>query len=439
MSGVATGTWRDVLDAPGAARGEAPWLARLRAGAAAAFRASGFPTRKDEDWRHTDVRAVARGAFEPAPGAAGRAHEGAGALLPTPGTLADLPRRVLLNGRWEPALGEEEALGEGVEVTSLARALAEGALDLEERLGRRVDGTGHAFEALNTALFEDGVVVRVRAGAEPGRPLHLVFLALGGARPTAVHPRVLLVLEAGARLGLVETWTGRADAPWLSNVVVEAFLGPNARLDLLEIQDQPRSALHFRTLAARLDRDASFTATCLSLGAGLARNDVHVVLDGPGAACRLDGLTLVEGEQHADHVTRIDHARPYGTSHQLYKGILDGRATTAFAGRVVVEPHAQKTDARQANHNLLLSPDAVADSKPQLEIFADDVKCAHGATVGQLDESAIFYLRSRGLGLDAARRLLIRAFAAEVPERIEDETLRACAQASLERRLPGGD
>ncbi len=444
-SAPATDVWADLFEAarprlPGAGR-----VAGLRRKALAGFRATGFPTQRQEEWRHTSVAPVTGTAFEPAAPPSREALDRAAALLETlPPTGADPAaggsiRVVFVNGRFAPTLSSRETVPDGVEIASLDEVLARPDEDLEARIGSLVDGTGHAFAALNTALFEDGLFLRVPSGTRLASPVHLVFLAVGGAAATAVHPRLLYLLEDDAQASVVESWRGEAEAPWLSNTVVEAWIGRNARLDLLEIQEQTLEALHFRALKVHQAEDSRFASACLSIGAHLTRNDVHIRLEGPGAECRLDGLTLAQGDQHADHQTKIDHAKPQGTSHQLYKGILDDRATTAFSGRVLVEPHAQKTDAQQTNHNLLLSPDAVADSKPQLEIFADDVKCAHGATVGQLDQDALFYLRSRGIGPRAARRLLLRAFASEIAERVQDPELREIARATLERHLPGGE
>lgn len=430
--------WNNGFVAARADLPDPPWLRARREAAIASFRSMGFPSRRSEDWQHTDLGPVTRTVFRPTGTVAGSALDRAAPLVDALPPVPAAARRVFVNGHPAPALARTHDLPDGVEVIGLAEILGSDSAgaDLEPRLARLVDGDGHPFAALNTALWTDGVLVRVRAGVHVERPIHLVFLAVGPEERTAVHPRVLVVLEAESRLSVVETWTGSSTVPWLSNTVVEVWLDAGARFDLLEVQHQPRTTLHFRNLHVRQARDSRFAATCLSLGATIARSDVKVHLDGPGAECRLDGLTIVSECRHADHVTLIDHARPHGTSRQLYKGILDDEARAAFSGRILVQPHAQKTDARQVNHNVLLSHDAIANSKPQLEILADDVKCAHGATMGQLDEDAIFYLRSRGIDETTARTLLLRAFAAEVPARIEHEDMRTYAQALLERWLP---
>ena len=437
----ATDVWAGIF---AAARPRLPGgdlLGALRAAALADLTATGFPTRRQEAWLYTDLASVTDTTFA-APEAASPAtlDRAARLLSALPAPDARATRLVFVNGRVAPALSTTTNLPDGVELVSLGAVLArDGDADLASRIGSLVDGRGHPLAGLNTALFEDGVLLRVRRGVRVGTPLHVVFLTVGGPSPSAVHPRLVYHVEDDAEVALVERWTGETGSPWLSNAVVEAWVGANAGLDLLEVQEQSLETRHFRSLRVQLARGGRLAVACLSIGAGLARNDVHVRLAGTGAECRLDGLTLVQGDQHTDHQTRIDHAEPHGTSLQLYKGILDDRAQSVFSGRVLVEPHAQKTDARQANHSLLLSDEAEADAKPQLEILADDVKCAHGATVGQLDEEALFYLRSRGIGPRSAQRMLLHAFASEIVERMPHAELAAMARAVLDRHLPGGE
>lgn len=434
----ATDIWADLYAAtssrlPGDGRVRA-----LREAAIADLAENGFPTRRHEAWQYTSLAALTETTFEPAP-APGPLERAAALLADLPESGASCGRLVFVNGRLAPTLSSLDELPEGLEALSLADALAPGAEGAVEPLGSLLDGRGHPLAALNTALFEDGLLLRVRRGTQVPAPLHVVFLGVGGSAPSGVHPRLVYLVEDGARVAVAEWWRSESESTWLSNAAAEAWIGTNAGLDLLEVQEQALETLHFRSLQVRQAQDSHFASVVLALGARLARSDVQVRLEGTGAECRLDGLTLVQGEQHVDHQTYIDHAKPHGTSHQLYKGILDDRAQVVFSGRILVEPHAQKTDARQANHNLLLSPDAVADAKPQLEIFADDVKCAHGATVGQLDDDALFYLRSRGIGPREARRLLLHAFASELVERIPNADLARDARAVLDRHLPGGD
>ena len=436
----ASTAWTDRFTAVGSRLPGNDRVRGLREAAMADLASTGFPTQRHEAWLYTSLAPLLETTFEPAAELGPETLERAAAMLATlPQADERSGRVVFVNGRLAPSLSHTDDVPTGLEIVGLAAALEANDPDLQARIGSLVDGRGHALAALNTALFEDGLLLRVRRGTRVAAPLHVVFLAVGGGAATAVHPRLVYLLEEDAQAAVVEWWRGEAEAGWLSNAAVEAWIGANAHLDLLEVQEQALETLHFRSLQVRQAPDSRFTAASLSIGARLARNDVRVRLEGRGAECRLDGLTLVQGDQHTDHQTYIDHAEPHGTSHQLYKGVLDDRARAVFSGRVLVEPGAQKTDARQANHNILLSPDAVADAKPQLEIFADDVKCAHGATVGQLDEEALFYLRSRGIGPRAARRLLLHAFASEIAERMSHPGLALVTKAILERHLPGDE
>ena len=422
-------SWQAAFDARTTAGDEAPWLAARRTAGLEHFRRLGFPTTRDEDWLNTSVAHLARNAWTPAPPPSPRQREAAAVLLDerVPGPATASGRMVFVNGWYAPELSDVESLPVGVRVDPLSAV----AGALEGELAALTDGRDHAFQALNTALWTDGARVRLARDVHLPEPLHLAFLVVGGDDHAMVHPRVVVRGETGSHAPIVLTWAGATEASVLQNSVLEVELEARARIDLLEVQRLPRTVSHFAGLSVHQERDSTFTACCIADGARLARSDVSVRLDAEGAACRLDGVTVVSSRQHVDVLTRIDHAKPHGRSEQLYKGILDDHARTAFAGKVLVRPGAQKTDARQANHNLLLSRDAIADSKPQLEIFADDVKCAHGATVGQLDDEAVFYLRSRGLDLLEARKLLVKAFAFEVAERIEHPTLHDHAQATL--------
>ena len=302
----------------------------------------------------------------------------------------------------------------------------------------------HPFQALNAALWADGLLLGFEPEARPGAPVHVVSVAIGGTDARAVHPRLLVHVDDGAEAGILLTWLAESDGPLLVNGMAEVFVDAGGRLDLLEIEAQSPTTAHVWNVSARLGRDARLAHTRVvgglgtGLGAGLARAELDVRLDDEGAEATLDGLLLADGTRHVDVQTHMDHAKPNGTSRQLYKCILADRATTAFGGQVQVRAGAQKTNARQSNHNLLLSDTAVADAKPELEILADDVKCAHGATVGQLDEDALFYLRSRGIAPDEARAMLVRAFAGEVADRVGPEALREHARAVVRAALAVG-
>lgn len=355
------------------------WLSKLRGEAMARFEALGFPTTRDEAWRFTDVSAIAK---------------------------MDLP---------------------------LAPAGTNGAIapDAEPHLGRTASFDRNAFAALNTAFVQDVVFVHLRGDA--AEPIAIPFRSKDGF---ATHPRVLVVAEAGARATIVESHAGPEGAVYFTNAVTEIVLGEGATIDYVKLQRESKSAFHVATLAVRQAAGARFTSHAVTLGAALSRHDVTALLDGEGAETTLNGLYEIGGAQHADSHTTIDHAKPHGTSRELYKGVLSGEAHAVFDGRIVVRPGAQKTNAVQTNRNLLLSKRALVNTKPQLEIFANDVKCKHGATIGRLDEEVLFYLRSRGIGLEEARRLLIIAFAGEVVDRLPVESIRDELDEALFAMVP---
>ena len=297
--------------------------------------------------------------------------------------------------------------------------------------------SGDAFSALNEAFWADGAFLHVPAGVSLEEPIQLLFVATAsGGR--ADHPRSLIVLEAESRAVLVESYVALADEAYLTNVSTEIALGPGAVLDHHRVVLEGRQGFHVGRTRVRQGADSRFASCAVTLGGRLVRNDVDARLDAEGAECTLNGLFVVGGVQHVDTHTVVDHAQPRTTSRQLYKGVLDGRARGVFNGRVVVRPRANGTDAHQTNKNLILSDGVEVDSKPQLEIFADDVKCSHGAADGQLAEDAIFYLESRGLDEVAARSLLTHGFANEVLGRIRVEPVRVWCEELLRRRLRGG-
>ncbi|MBI2900242.1 MAG: Fe-S cluster assembly protein SufD [Planctomycetes bacterium] len=397
-----------------------PGLRDLRRRAIARFGELGFPTGREEEWRFTDVSPVAERDF-PHPDEEPDASE-VEELASGPLAKSQL---AFVDGLYAP---EFSSPPHGVTAESLGDLLDRNPAAVEPFLGRT---DGGAFAALNTALFRDGAFVRVPRGTAVAEPLHLIFLSTTRAKPFAAHPRILAVVEEGASIRIAECHAG-GTSPHLTNAVVELEVGEGAHVDWSKIQREGPEAYHFATVQVRQARGSVFASHSISLGAALSRNDLGVLLDGEGAECSLDGLYELGGTQLADNHTTIDHAKPHGTSRELYKGILDGRSRGVFDGRIVVRPGAQKTDAIQTNRNLLLSAGALANTKPQLEIFANDVKCKHGATIGKLDPDVLFYLRSRGIGREEAQRLLIHAFAcevldavpvAEVRERLEEYLL----------------
>jgi Fe-S cluster assembly protein SufD len=416
-------------------RAEPGWLAGLRREAAAAFAASGLPHVRLEEWRYTNVAPLARIPFALAPRAAEPISREALEAVSFPVYACSL--FVFVDGVHRPELSTPRALSGGVRVESLASLLASEPERLAARLGRLVDAKTHPFAALNTALFGDGAVLLVPRGARLAQPVHLVFASSGAQPDVVVSPRVVVVAEPGSRADVIVDHVGLAAVRGFTNAVHEIWVEQAAELGFVLVQRESDELFHVANLAASVARDGRLAAHTLSLDGAFVRNDASVRLAEEGAVCRLNGLSAGDGEQLLDHHTLIDHAVPHGTSRQLYKSILGGSARGVFRGRVIVRPHAQHTDAEQSNPNLLLSTAAEVDSKPQLEIHADDVKCRHGASIGRLDENALFFLRARGLDEPAARALLTRGFAAEILDTLPVPALGTALSALLGARLAG--
>ncbi len=417
--------------------GQPPWLLAIRRAAFERFRALGFPTRRDEDWHFTSVAPIADADFTALRGVTDRS-----AALDVP--WADLescvfgqlewPRLVFVNGEFAPTLSSTAGLPSSVRVSRLAEAMASDG-SVRTHLTSLAEFGGNAFAALNTALFTDGAFVHVLAGASLPDPLHVLYISTSEAAKGVSYPRTLVLLDPNARASLVESYVALGDATYFTNAVTELQLAEGAQLTHVRIQRESIRAFHVGLAQARQARDSRLASFSFATGAALSRANIYTSLAGPGAEVNMDGLYLVDGTQHVDHQTRIEHAAPNCASHEVYKGILDGAAHGVFNGKVYVHPVAQKTDGKQTNNNLLLSADAQVDTKPQLEIFADDVKCTHGATVGRLDDVALFYLKSRGLPAEQARTLLTYAFAADVLQRIADPTVREALQDAVRVRF----
>jgi Fe-S cluster assembly protein SufD len=407
------------------------WLSALRLEGAATFRALGLPTVRHEDWRFTNLAPLAALAFRASP--AGADPVPGLAALPAPAG----PRLVFDNGLLRRDLSSVGALPPGVVVAGLAEAMAQAPELVRPHLGRLARPDGLPFAALNAALHTDGAFVHLPAGAVLEAPIELVFAGGAPGEPVAHHPRVLVVAGAGARATVAEVYLGTADA-YLTAAVTELRLADGAEVEHVKLQDEGARAFHVSTLFAEQAAEARLRTHSFSLGGQLSRTELRTGFRGEGGALAAAGLYMADGARVTDAFALVDHAVPRCTTSETYKGILAGRAHGVFAGRIRVLAGAQKTDARQMNSNLLLSDDAVIDTKPQLEIFADDVKCGHGGTVGQLDEDALFYLRSRGVAEAEARSLLIWAFAAELVERIGPAALQARARAQVAARLPAG-
>ncbi len=393
------------------------WLRDLRGRAAARFGEVGFPTVRQEDWRFTSVAAIADTAFRIGDGVPTNAADLV-RRVSFPGAIA---RMVVLNGRFSPELSSLGDLPTGITAISLGDAIARNhpaCAQLE-----RSPIADRPFVALNTAFLHDGVLIDIPKGVVLDAPIHIVVLG-GGAGKIMTHPRTVIQVGAHSQAAIAQTFLGGAGEAHFTNAVTSVSLGENAVLDFCTDQRETEDAYHISYLQAETSRNSTFRAQTVTLGGRLIRNDAVAILGGEGAHCALDGCYLADGTRLVDNHTTIDHATPHCTSHELYKGILDGKARAVFNGRIIVRQDAQKTDAKQTNRALLLSDEAQVNSNPQLEIFADDVKCTHGAAIGQLDEEALFYLRARGLTATAARDLLIRAYAGQILERIPIQPLK---------------
>jgi Fe-S cluster assembly protein SufD len=338
-----------------------------------------------------------------------------------------------VNGSFDAGLSDVGELPAGVRVGSLADAIEQSPGLVETHLGRYAGFREQAFVALNTALFRDGAFIYVPRGKVVESPIHIVYLATQDERPIASHVRNLYVVDENAHATIVESYAGAGR--YFTNTVTEIVVGVNANLDHYKVQQESESAYHVATQQLEQAGPSVFTSHSISFGGALVRNDINGRLGGEHIESTINGLYVVNGRQHVDNHTAIDHAMPNCNSHELYKGIMDGSSTGVFNGKIFVRQDAQKTDAKQTNQNLLLSRDAVIDTKPQLEIFADDVRCTHGATVGQLDSDALFYLRSRGIGEAEARSMLVYAFARDVLDRIKIEPLRLGLEETLLKKL----
>jgi len=393
------------------------WIYPLRKAGMARFAELGFPTLQHEDWRFTNVAPIAKLPFRPVMQMSrdGLTPEAIAGF--TFGKLA-ASRLVFVNGYYAAELSSPGPQPQGVIVSSLAAALAGDAGLIKAHLAHYPQGEDNPFAALNAGFFKDGGFIYVPAGRSVEAPVHLLFISTANEAGAASHPRNLIVAEKGSQVTVLESYVSVAEASYFTNAVTEVTLGEGAVVEHAKFQDESRLAFHIAAVNAHLGRNCNFISHSIAAGARLSRNSIRTALAGEGVECILNGLYLTRGDQLADHHMVVEHAQPHCNSHEYYNGILDGRSKGVFHGRILVRPGAQKTDAKQTNKNLLLSEDATVDTKPQLEIYADDVKCTHGATVGQLNEEAIYYLRSRGLGLDTARRMLIHAFAGEIIERI---------------------
>jgi Fe-S cluster assembly protein SufD len=414
---------------------EVPWLASLRKSAMESFAELGFPTTRLEAWRFTNIAPLAQIPFRLASAVDGAADV---AEKLERVFIQGAARLVFVNGCFNPSLSSVTDLPEGVTAASLQQVIGSANRTLEEHLGRYADTAREPFVALNTAFLRDGAFVQVAPGVAMERPVHLIYVRGQGAKDTASHPRTLVLVGRSAQALVIESHISLAEEAYFTNAVTELIAGEDACIEHLKTQEESELAFHVANVVAHQGRSSRLLAHSISLGAQLARHDIRSVLAGEGAECTLNGLYQVRGRQHVDHHTTLDHAMPHCGSREYYRGVLDGKSSAVFNGAIIVRKDAQKTDAIQSNKNLLLSADATINTKPELQILADDVRCTHGATVGQLDPDALFYLRARGIGLEAARHLLTRAFANDVIARIHCTPARERLEATLLSRLSAG-
>lgn len=426
-----TQTFLDTLAARSQQRGAEPsWMAARRQAGAARFEAMGFPTRRDEEWKYTDVRAIAQGNFALADNAEFSQAQAAALTLPL-----EAYRLTFVDGVFSAALSDLEGLPSSVQVMPLSKALSDNHEAVGGPLGRLTGVEFSPFAALNTAFVEEGAVVRIAPGTVVEKPILLQFLSRAGA-PVMSHPRVLVEAAGRSEATLIEHYVGEADAANFTNVVGELMLDRGAILNHYKLQEAPLGDLHIASIHVEQSRDSRYTSYNLNLGGALVRNDLICELDGQGAESNLYGLFFGQGRQHVDNHTKVNHNAPLTFSNENYKGILDDRAQGVFNGRVYVKRDSQKIEGFQSNQNLLLSDRAQINAKPELEIYADDVKCSHGTTTGQLDEEAVYALRTRGIDEATARGLLTLAFAGEVLEQVTLDAIAERVELAVAGKLP---
>ncbi|HET7308031.1 MAG TPA: Fe-S cluster assembly protein SufD [Gammaproteobacteria bacterium] len=436
MNAVVAESTQRYLDAWEKLKARDDRLGELRRGALARFAEHGFPGTRVEEWKYTNLRPLERREFELAQELPPNLPEAAGLPLADAG----LPTVVFVNGQFAAGLSRLDNLPEGIQVRSIAALLDEQPEAVRTHLETAAtadDNVAGALAELNTAFFIDGAAIDIAAGVRLDLPLHLLFISQRADASVVSHPRVIVNAGRGSEIAIVEHHLGIDDAANFSNGVAQIVLQDNAMLRHYRVQQENAQSFHISNTRVWQSRDSRYFSLNIDLGGLLVRHDLHTYLQGTNAQAILDGLFVLSGRQHCDNHTWVNHIGPHTRSRERYKGILGGRSRGVFNGKVYVEPSAQKTDSNQASHNLLLSDNAEIDTKPELEIYADDVKCNHGATVGQLDETALFYLRTRGLGADEARRLLITAFAREMLDSIEAAPVKKYLEDALEVALGG--
>jgi len=411
------------------------WMKEMRQEAMDAFTNVGFPTPRNEDWKYTRINPIEKRPFKLT-----QLHPQDQIDWQRHNTLElDCHRLVFINGMFNPQASCKDSLPGGITVTSLDKAIYTDPNVVRPHLSRYVDATTSGFSALNTALMGEGAFIHIPKGAQIDKPILVLFVTVAREQEICAHPRILIVADEDSSTRVIEQYSGSNDIVYFNNCVTEAYVGRGAKLEHYKIQNEGAKSFHVSTCEVAQARESQFTSHSISLGGQLVRNDINCVLNDEAAVSELNGLFMATGRQHVDNHTRIDHAKPAGISREYYKGILAGGGRGVFNGRVYVHPDAQKTDAEQYNNNLLLSRNAEIDTKPQLEIFADDVKCAHGATVGQLDDNMVFYLRARGIPESTARGLLTYGFASDVLQKMSVAPIRRAIQEQVLDWLPDSE
>ena len=417
--------------------GEPMWFRQIRQLGLARFSELGFPTarRGNEKWKYTSVLPIERANFG-YPFDTDLGQVTFDEIRHHAPWADDWPRLVFVDGRYSDALSAGPSQANAVRVTNLADAIHDDRSTVEGHLARYAVPENDGFASLNTAFLRDGAFVHAQAGESLNSPLHLLFISTERGQPTVSHPRTLVVASPDSHMTVIESYVSLSSAPRFTNSVTEIVVEDGAQIQHYKLLLDGAESFHVGVTRVHQGRDSTFSSGCFARGAALARNDLQVTLDEQGSSCSLNGLYMTSGTQHIDNYINIDHAKPHTTSRLYYKGILDGKSRAVFGGTVLVRRDAQKADAQQADKNLILSEEAEVDSKPSLLIYADDVKCGHGATAGHIDEDALFYMRSRGLNLEEANRLLVQGFASEIIDTVKLEPLRAYLDRSFLRKLP---
>jgi Fe-S cluster assembly protein SufD len=416
------------------------WVTTLRREAISGFAKLGFPTLSDEEWRFTNLEALRRGSFSIAENGISGVSKKSVDSYGFSGL--DCLRLVFVNGRFASSLSDTKDAGEGILVKSLSEAISEQSDLVKGHLARYADYEKDAFISLNTSYFEDGVFVYVPDGTVLEKPVHVLHVSTDEDRPLFINPRNLIVIGQNSVAKVIEHYVSASQSVYFSNVVTEIVCGENANLEHYRLEFESQKAFNFSTLRVNQQRNSNIASHSILCGGAIVRNNVHPVLAGEGCNSDIYGLFISEGRQHMDNFMRVEHASPHCDSRQFYNGVLDGRSKGVFHGRILVHEGAEKTDAKQTNRNLLLSDTAQIDTKPQLEIYNDDVKCTHGATIGQMDEEALFYLRSRGISMRQAKIIMLRAFTGETLEHMSIDSVREVLEGVVmkwfEKRLQNG-